>query len=97
MSLRVDGKAILESLAENKSVSAQLYRRFAADGELGDSYFETMARDSDEQHAIFSDLAKQAEADGGWAVDKEDYHYFRLRLGRTLLSDPEKLSDRAKR
>lgn len=97
MSLRVDGKAILESLAENKSVSAQLYRRFAADGELGDPYFETMARDSDELHAIFLDLAKQAEADGGWAVDKEDYHYFRLRLGRTLLSDPEKLSDRAKK
>lgn len=97
MSLRVDGRAILELLAENKSVSAQLYRRFGADHELGDPFFEAMAENCDEMRDVFLALAKQARADGGWVVDKEDYHYFRLRLGRTLLSDPEKLSSRAKK
>ncbi|WP_455257708.1 hypothetical protein [Peptoniphilus asaccharolyticus] len=40
MSLRVDGRAILELLAENKSESAQLYRRFAAVHELGDLFLK---------------------------------------------------------
>ena len=95
MSLRVDGRAILELLAENKSDSAQLYRRFAGDNELGDSFFEAMAENCDEMHDVFLALAKQAEADGGWVVEESDHHYFRLRLERTFLSDPAKLSAKA--
>lgn len=95
MSLRVDGKAILELLAENKSESAQLYRRFTADNELGDPFFEAMAENCDEMHDVFLALAKQAEADGGWVVEESDHHYFRLRLERTFLSDPAKFRERA--
>lgn len=95
MSLRVDGRAILELLAESKLKSIQVYRRFAADRELGDPYFETMAKNSAELHDAFLILAKQAKADGGWVVEEGDYHYFRLRLERSLLSDPANLSSRA--
>ena len=95
MSLRVDGKAILELLAENKSESAQLYRRFAADNDLGDPFFETMAKDCDAMHDVFLALAKQAQTDGGWVVEESDHHYFRLRLERTFLSDPAKFREKA--
>lgn len=95
MSLRVDGKAILELLAENKSESAQLYRRFAADNDLGDPFFETMAKDCDAMHDVFLALVKQARADGGWVVEESDHHYFSLRLERTFLSDPAKFWEKA--
>ncbi len=95
MSLRVDGKAILELLAENKSESAQLYRRFAADNALGDPFFETMAKDCDAMHDVFLALAKQAQTDGGWVVEESDHHYFSLRLERTFLSDPAKFREKA--
>ena len=95
MSLRVDGKAILELLAENKSESAQLYRRFAGDNELGDPFFDVMAENCDEMRDVFLALAKQARADGGWVVEESDYHYFSLRLERTFLSDPAKFREKA--
>ncbi|MBL7575342.1 hypothetical protein SAMN00017477_0845 [Peptoniphilus asaccharolyticus DSM 20463] len=70
MSLRVNGRAILELLAENKSESAQLYRRFAADHELCDLFLEAMAENCDEMCDVFLALAKQARADGGLVVEE---------------------------
>lgn len=72
MSLRVEVRAILELLAENKSESAQLYRRFAAVHELGDLFFEAMAENCDEMRDVFLALAKQARVDGSWVVEESE-------------------------
>lgn len=75
MSQRVDGKAILELLAKNEQEVAKVYRYLAEDAKFGDMFFEIMAKDEDRHHDVYLNLAKQAEADGGWVVEKR-----RLRL-----------------
>lgn len=97
MSQRVDGKAILELLAKNEQEVAKVYRYLAEDAKFGDMFFEIMAKDEDRHHDVYLNLAKQAEADGGWVVEKDDYDYFRLRLERSLLAKPEALVEKAKK
>lgn len=97
MSQRVDGKVILELLAKNEQEVAKVYRYLAEDAKFGDMFFEIMAKDEDRHHDVYLNLAKQAEADGGWVVEKDDYDYFRLRLERSLLAKPEELVEKAKK
>ena len=97
MSERVDGKAILELLAKNEQEVAKVYRYLAEEANFGDLFFDIMAKEKDRHHDVYLNLAKQAEADGGWVVEKEDYDYFRLRFERSLLSKPEELVEKAKK
>ncbi|MDD7363315.1 MAG: hypothetical protein SPI65_06760 [Peptoniphilus sp.] len=97
MTKRVDGAAILELLAKNETEVAKVYRHIAQDAKMGDIYFENMAKDEDNHHDVYMELAERAKSDGGWVVDQDDYDYFNLRLHRSLLAKPDDLLERAKK
>lgn len=85
--MQLNGKVILQTIADNEAKVAQLYKAIASEAKKGDVFFENLAKDEERHNKIYHALMNKLPDDGALELEEEQANYLNLLIEQNFLND----------